>query len=62
MELLLLLPEIKQGRDRRCVTGSARPPLCSKCLPHEATHTVHRRLLQAGGGGPRPSPQAELGR
>ena len=34
MELLLLLPEIKQGRDRGlCVTGSARPHLCSTHSP-----------------------------
>ena len=34
MELLLLLPEVKQGRDRGlCVTGSARPHLCSTHSP-----------------------------
>ena len=63
MELSLLLPEIKQGRDwGHCLTGSASSPLCSKCLSHEGTHTAHHHLLRAGEGAPRPSPQAELGR
>lgn len=52
MELSLLLPEIKQGRDWGHCFGVMGSPLCSKCLSHEGTHTAPTTTsLQAEGGG-----------